>query len=454
MSLDFKSTINKTLLHPNYFVMNRIIVALLCFTTSILAQTVQVKSLDEALKLAKSQGLRVKQLEIQQEVARYDQRIASSGLLPTLSASGTSDYNVKLPVQLIPAEIFGGPAGTFNQVRFGQPWNSSATGVLEVPIFHPDKYAQMKVAQANRNKTEADADAQINSYLQSVTQVYLSVLVLRDALSINAELDSTARLLYITTKARHGQQLLGQVDLNRAENLMLSTYQQTNNVKANVSVAERQLAALLGLNPSQTIDITDQLKNYDNSLKSKIELQSQERSSVKSAQLAKNAAGWNLKQQSYASLPKISFNSRYTYANQSQTLFSGSGTNFDYGTVGMSVSLPIFKGFNLTNQRKKAKLQLNIADLQLQQAFIDSDQEIKDWNARLNEKQQSGAFASRRDEMASTTLNLSIMNYNEGVISLDQLFNIYNEYAQAKNSFLQTKADIIMYEQWLKIEQE
>ena len=56
--------------------------------------------------------------------------------------------------------------------------------------------------------------------------------------------------------------------------------------------------------------------------------------------------------------------------------------------------------------------------------------------------------------MASTTLNLSIMNYDEGVISLGQLFNIYKKYAQSKNSFLQTKADALMYEQWLKIEQK
>jgi len=53
--------------------------------------------------------------------------------------------------------------------------------------------------------------------------------------------------------------------------------------------------------------------------------------------------------------------------------------------------------------------------------------------------------------MASTTLNLSIMNYDEGVISLGQLFNIYKKYAQSKNSFLQTKADAIIYKQCLRL---
>jgi outer membrane protein len=434
--------------------MNRILAALLCITTSISAQNIIIHNLDEALQQAKTEGLQVKQLLMQGESAKYDQLVAASGLMPSLNVSGTSDYNLKLPVQLIPAEIFGGPAGTYNQVRFGQPWNSSATGTLEVPIFHAVKYAQLKAAQANRQKTEADVNSQINSYLQNVSQVYLSVLVLRDAFNINQELDSTAALLYESTKARFEQKLVSQVDLNRAENLMLNTYQQTNSVKANLGIVERQLASMLGLSPSNLPIIEDKLSNYEKVIFDKIELKAEDRHKVKSAQLAEQAAKWNLKQQAFASLPKLSFNSRYTYANQSETLFSGTGTNFNYGTVGMSISMPIFKGFSLHSQRNKAKLQSTIASIQLNQTLIDSERELNDWNERLAEKQKSGSFAYRRNEMASTTLNLSLMNYDQGVISLDQLFNIYNEYAAAKNSYLQTRADAVMYEQWLKIEKK
>jgi len=73
----------------------------------------------------------------------------------------------------------------------------------------------------------------------------------------------------------------------------------------------------------------------------------------------------------------------------------------------MSVSLPIFKGFSLSNQRKKAKIQSYMADVHLQQTLIDSDRQIKDWNARLIEKQQSGKrfVVNRRAGLVKKSIN-------------------------------------------------
>jgi outer membrane protein TolC len=154
----------------------------------------------------------------------------------------------------------------------------------------------------------------------------------------------------------------------------------------------------------------------------------------------------------YASLPKISLNSRYTFANQQSALFNGNGTSFNYGTVGLSVSMPIFKGLSLQAQRKKAQLQSQNSRIQLEQTIIDSNREISEWQTALLEKKSSKTMASRRDQLAEETLDLSLANYDEGVISLDQLFTIYNEYVQAKNSYLQSIADASRYEMWLRLE--
>ena len=183
------------------------------------------------------------------------------------------------------------------------------------------------------------------------------------------------------------------------------------------------------------------------------EISAESRSKTKSAELAVDAARWNLKQQNWAFLHKVSFNSRYAFANQSNQLFSGQGTNFNYGTVGLSVSMPLFKGFSQYNQQKKAKLQLNIASSQWQQSIIDSQEELSEWRIKFEDKKQSGQLASRRDELAENTLNLSLLSYNEGVISLNELFNIYNEYVQARNNRLQTTADAVLYLEYLKLEQ-
>lgn len=432
--------------------MKKLQLLLLILPLSFNAQVITIGSLDEALTIAKSQGMKFEQIQMQGQLSSYDSKIAKAALMPSLAVSAQSDYNLKLPVQLIPAEIFGGAPGTFNEVRFGQDWNSNAGANFELPIFHADKFARAKAASKTREQAIEDAKANSNNYLQLVSRAYLNLLVLREASILNSQLDTTATELYNTTKAYYNQQLSSKVELNRAENLMLSTLQQTRNVISNTQIALNQLKTLLGLPANTELVINDELNKYilENAPQ---EVSAEGRAKTKSAELAVEAARWNLKQQNWAFLPKVSFNSRYTFANQSNELFSGQGTNFNFGTVGLSVTMPLFKGFSQYNQQKKAKLQLNIASSQWQQSLIESQAELSEWRIRFEDKKQSGQLASRRDELAQSTLDLSLLSYNEGVISLNELFNIYNEYVQARNNRLQTIADAVLYREYLNLEQ-
>lgn len=422
------------------------------FPLRMFTQEVEITSLEHALEIAKTSGLQTKQIQTKEQAARYDKQLAASGLMPSLSVQAQSDYNLKLPVQLIPAEIFGGQPGTFNEVRFGQDWNSNASGSLEVPLFHADKFAQMKAGSFTYQSAQADAKAQENAYLRQVTQVYLNTLVYKEAMELNRSLDTTATLLYETSKARFEQHLVGKPDLNRAENLMWSTMQQTASLNTVWQNSLRQLAALLGLGADVKLRVRDSLRNYALSTSDAPSVDGFKRPAILAAEQAEQASRWLYRQQMYASLPKISLNSRYTFANQQSALFNGNGTSFNYGTVGLSVSMPIFKGLSLQAQRKKAQLQSQNSRIQLEQTIIDSNREISEWQTALLEKKSSKTMASRRDQLAEETLDLSLANYDEGVISLDQLFTIYNEYVQAKNSYLQSIADASRYEMWLRLE--
>ncbi len=415
------------------------------------AQSIQLTSLPAAIQLAEQNSFQLKQLEAQTQFLKYDQRIASGALLPSLNSSASSDYNLELPVQLIPAEIFGGPAGSFQEVRFGQNWNSNLAFQFEAPIVHADKLAGRQMAVENRLAAEWDAKSVKNNYLRNVAGVYLNILIIRNAIEINNELDSTANLLYNTTKQRFNEELNSVADLNRTENLMLSNYQQTRALKASENIAINQLKMLLGFESEKVIEIIDQLNNYapDFTLQSGKPIH---RNQVLSAEHQLNSAKWNYKKSQYAWLPKLSFNSRYTFANQSNRLFSEDGISYRFGTVGLSATMPLFGGFVKYNQQKKAALNYQAAEFNLNQIKIESTTELSEWQIRLKEKSDAKILAERRAMLASKTLELSIMNYNEGFISLDQLFNVYGEYAQSKNNYLQILADAIKYETWLKME--
>lgn len=421
------------------------------FSLGISAQPIQLTSLQDALNLARKQNNSIRTIELQNRIARTDQSLAQSGLYPSINLNGTSDYNLKLPVQLIPAEIFGGPAGTFKSVQFGRAWNSSTTAVFELPLLHADKYAQARAGQLSRQQVELEQWAQLRSVLQRVTSTYFNCLVLQKSLELNIELDSTATALYVATKARFEQQLVSRVDINRAENLMNSNQQQTLLLKSNLQVARQNLCVLLGLPATTELSITDDLIQYSN--KTDIPMVNADtRPAYLAAMKAEEAARWKLRQNAYAALPKLSLNSKYTFANQTDRLFSGAGTNFNYGTVGMSFSMPIFKGGTTLLQTRKSRVQLNMASIQREQQLLNSGAEIMEWQVRLEEKNKARSLAASRDANASQNLTLSTQSYDQGVISLDQLFTIYNEYVQARNSYLQAMSDGALYRTYLELE--
>jgi outer membrane protein TolC len=286
---------------------------------------------------------------------------------------------------------------------------------------------------------------------------YLTILVLQESLKLNRELDSTSIALFESTKARFDRQLVSQIDINRAENLMHQTKQQTNQIAANLQLALVNLSVSLGISANQKFDIQDRISNYQSETKQLNlpeinQIQATNRPSVKAAEQNIMASQWKYRQQTYAMLPKLSLNSRYSFSSQGDNWLGNGSNNFDYGTIGVSLSMPIFKGRSNALNSKKALFQLENARFQKEQTLLNASQELQEWQIKLNEKNASKQLASRRDEMARQTLNLSLQSYDQGVITLDALFNIYNEYVVARNSLVQNTADAAMYKVYLDLE--
>src|ERR1700730_9467543 len=65
----------------------------------------------------------------------------------------TATDNTKLPTNFIPAQIFGGPAGTFQKVTFGQQYVSTIQTSPQFDILNPYAIALVKVSKANEQIT-------------------------------------------------------------------------------------------------------------------------------------------------------------------------------------------------------------------------------------------------------------------------------------------------------------
>ena len=80
-------------------------------------------SVEEVLTFAKNNNIQVKNALLAVQMQKETNREITAGALPSVSFNANLMDYLKLPVSLIPGEIFGGTPGTFIPVQFGTKYN-------------------------------------------------------------------------------------------------------------------------------------------------------------------------------------------------------------------------------------------------------------------------------------------------------------------------------------------
>ena len=92
-------------------------------------------TLQQAIDFADKNNVQVKNALLDLQIQEQTNREVTAAAYPQVSGSGSFTYNAKLPVTLLPNEIFGGPAGTYTAVPFGLKYTSSAGFNLNQLLF-------------------------------------------------------------------------------------------------------------------------------------------------------------------------------------------------------------------------------------------------------------------------------------------------------------------------------
>ncbi|KAG1652315.1 hypothetical protein GQR58_026405 [Nymphon striatum] len=101
--------------------------------------------------------------------------------LPQITGGISYQNQLKQPVSVIPAEIFGGEPGTFAEVVFGQPQSANATATLKQQIFDGSYIVGVQATKAflsysQNNKEKTDLEVR-----KAVTEAYGNVLLAKES---------------------------------------------------------------------------------------------------------------------------------------------------------------------------------------------------------------------------------------------------------------------------------
>ena len=104
--------------------------------------------------------------------------------LPQITGGISYQNQLKQPVSVIPAEIFGGEPGTFAEVVFGQPQSANATATLKQQIFDGSYIVGVQATKAFLSFSQNTKEKTDLEVRKAVTEAYGNVLLAEESVLI------------------------------------------------------------------------------------------------------------------------------------------------------------------------------------------------------------------------------------------------------------------------------
>ncbi|WP_339881276.1 TolC family protein [Polaribacter vadi] len=447
------------------------IICFFVFTFSVKAQekTLQL-SLDEAIAFALENSYNAKAAKNDIKSANEKVWETTAIGLPQINAAVDYQNFLKQPVSLLPAAAFDNTSSTVSTVEdyfdlqanreptapggfipvvFGTPQNMNATVTLTQLLFDGSYLVGLQASKTFlKITTQAEEKTELLTR-EAVVNAYGNVLVTQSSISI---LESNIKILqknYDDAKKIYENGLNEEEDVEQLEITLGNLKNQLKSVQRMEEIAYQMLNLALGSSINTTLILTDTLEslateniqlglisepfNVNNHIDFRIAENNREGSLL------------NVKLEKSKYLPTLSAFVNYgTQAfSDSFSFFDGDQRWFESSLLGVSLNVPIFSSFSRKSKVSQAKLELETADIRLeetkQRLSLQAQKAQNDYQFSIENYQT----AKKNVGLAERIEKKQRIKFFEGISSSFDLLQAQNQLYSQQQSYIQSMLDLI-----------
>ena len=417
---------------------------ILIFTTNSEAQNWTLKQCTDTA-LLHNKTLKIAQGDI--KIANERNKEAKGGLVPKLYGNIDYRYYTDLPYQLLPASIFGGPAGVYKEAQFGVPHNLNANLTLDVPLYNPQTIGAITVSkrakeinQIQFHQTEEQVVFDVSNLYYNAQLVSNQIVFIKNGISNSEKLLSNIQLLY-------SQQMAKGTDVDKIKLQQSQLNTQLSKANAQLQQILNLLKLQLGITPYQQITIEEtfnassEIVKYTTKPTTDILLFNTKMLLLKS----------EIKTLKLSHLP--SFSLYGTYGTTGYGNYSGTNDFFKtypIGFAGVKMSWLMFSGTTLEHRifQKKEELKQNTTRIEL----LNDKQNVQIENAQMQYEVASSNLLNSKSQLtlAETIYSKTLIQQKEGVASLTDILLSDNTQKEAQQNYLSALVDVMKADLELK----
>lgn len=406
-------------------------------------------SLDEAVEYALNNSYTTKNAVLNIESAKKKKWETTTIGLPQINANVDYQHFIKQATSLLPAEIFGGPPGTFAEVSFGTKQNIDATATLSQLLFDGSYLVGLQSAKVFLKISELAKIKTEQAVREAVISAYGNVLLSEESILILAN-----NLIILDKNVHDTQQLINEgfseeQDVEQLKITRSNIKNQLNRAQRLLSISEKVLKLTMGIDIDKPIKLTENLeilvdKNMDISLYN-FNLIIDDHIDYQIAKNSVTSKELLMKFEKSKALPSLSTFINYGItANNDQFNFTSNNQKwFGSSLFGVSLNVPIFSSFKRRSRTQQAEIALDQSKIDL----TETEQKLKLAVATAKTNYQF-AIDNYRTTKESLSLAKRIehkeqIKYIEGIGSSFNLSTAQNQLYTMQQNYLQTIVDII-----------
>jgi outer membrane protein TolC len=397
-------------------------------------------NIQQALEYAKANNVQVKNALLTVQAQKETNREITAAALPNIFGTGNVINNLNIPVNLLPGEIIGQPAGTFVPVRFGTKYNSTVGIQLQQTLFDGQVFVGLQARKTSVDFQLKNVEVTEELIKANIYKVYYQLVASKTQIQILDANIQRLEKLENDTRTLYKNGFAEKLDEDKVS--IQLTNLNTEKVKAlnSIEIGYLGLKTLLGMPAKDTLELTDKITEgqIEANILADTGFQYQDRKEYQYLELGKKLNEYNIKRYQLSYLPTLSMNAAYNKNAQRNTfdLFVKDGEWFTASFVAFNISIPIFSGFAKDAQVAKSKIDLRQTNNQLENLRNTIDNEVQQARINFNSAQNTLRFQKKNMELAEKVYNQTRKKYEIGTGSNIEISAAQTDLITAQNNYL------------------
>ena len=370
-------------------------------------------TLDQALEIALSESNTIKIADMTVEKTGYAKKGSYAALYPNINVSGS--YQRTLLKQVMVMDM----GGQTMEIKVGRDNNITTSASASMPLVNAQLWESLKLSGMDVELAVEKARSSKIGMIKQVKQAFYAVLLAEKSYEVVSEVYNNAQKNYEKTEQRFNVGKASELERLRAQVTMMNAEPSVSSAENAVLLATWQLKAVMGIDLNTEIKVVGDLNDYTNTLLAPYvsEDDISNNSSLMQLAIQDRMLESTIKMQKRQYIPTLAANINYNYSAMGDETLNW----FPSSNAAVSLSIPVFDGFQKHYNIKQSKVSKSMLELQREDTERNLRVAIRNYNDQMALCIKNYQAANATVDVAQKSYDISEKMYEVGKATMVEL---------------------------------